>query len=318
MKTSTLFHQIRIKYPVRWGLSFILLLEMTFIGIKLFRGSQVNYIWESIEIMILMWGILFWENPEDSQQELKQALKKKEFVLFYQPKIDVKTKQIVGMEALIRWHHPKKGLLSPIEFIPLAEKTGLIVPIGNWALKEACWQNIKWQQEGHPPLRVAVNISPKQLAPDLVQTIKDILEETGLSSECLEIEVTEGMLIELKDSTKTIIEEIRKLGVTVSLDDFGTGYSNIQYLQSFHVDSLKIDRSFIQNIETSPINQRLAEIITQMAHSLNLSVVAEGVETKEQYDFLQSIHCDEIQGYYVGKPASVKEFSTLFFSQTRP
>ncbi|UOF91976.1 EAL domain-containing protein [Fodinisporobacter ferrooxydans] len=231
---------------------------------------------------------------------LRKAIKQDEFFLQYQPKVDLKTKQITGVEALLRWEHPKLGTVSPNKFIPVAEEIGLIGTIGEWVLRSACVQNKVWQEEGLPPLRVAVNLSLYQFREDnLVQKIKDILMETGLDPTYLELEITESMSMYNEDYVVEKLSELRRIGIHISVDDFGTGYSSLNYLNKLPIDTLKIDRSFMKEDNKTTIKS-----IIGLAHNLNLKVIAEGVETSEQVDFLQQNGCDEAQGYFFDKPLS--------------
>jgi len=238
-----------------------------------------------------------------TESDLRRALEREEFVVYYQPQLDRETWQITGAEALIRWQHPSRGLVPPAEFISVAEETGLIVPIGEWVLRAACRANKTWQDAGWPPLTVTVNLSALQFQQEnLVAMIAGVLRETGLSPRYLEMEITEGTMIHNPEFAATVIQELREMGVHVSIDDFGTGYSSLNYLKRFPIDRLKIDRSFIEELTTDPNNAAIATAIIAMAHSLGLGVVAEGVETEEQLNFLVEHDCDMFQGYYIGRP----------------
>lgn len=245
------------------------------------------------------------------ETELHKAIKNKDFVLYFQPQIDIKNNQIIGFEALCRWEHSERGLVAPSEFIPLAEETGLIVELGEWVIREACQQNKKWQELGLPKVKVSVNLSAKQfLQRDLVHKIAQILEETGLEPQYFEIEITESMAM---SNEKYIIETLngfQNLGVNVALDDFGTGYSSLKYLSQFPLSKLKIDRLFIQN--KTEQNKAIVKTIIHLSHSLNLKVIAEGVENEEELHFLNSEDCDEVQGYYFSKPVPNQEVLALF------
>lgn len=248
---------------------------------------------------------------------LRHAAENKEFILHYQPQVDLETGTISGMEALIRWNHPKLGFIYPDKFISLAEKTGIIVPISEWVIEEACMQNKKLHDMGYDYLVVAVNLSPLQFQKkNLAKTIKNILKKTRLSPEYLEIEITEGILMENIEEAIEILLELKEIGVKISIDDFGTGYSSLNYLREFPIDKLKIDRSFIKGIPTKD-KGAIANIIIQLAKSLNLKVTAEGSETKEQVEFLKMRRCDEIQGYYFSKPLSKKEFTKLLMDNIK-
>lgn len=235
--------------------------------------------------------------------KLRNALTFNEFLLHYQPKIEVLSGRIVGAEALLRWRTADGSMVSPADFIPLAEEVGLIVPIGEWVLREACRMNRVWQQAGYRPIPVSVNISAIQLErDDLVEKVTTILDETGLSARFLELEITESALMsDVKQSTETL-ERLRALGVRCAIDDFGTGYSSLAQLKNFAVDTLKIDRSFISNITQDRGNIGIVQAVISLAHTLGLTVVAEGVETPEEYRHLSARGCDQIQGYYSGRP----------------
>ncbi|MEW9672638.1 EAL domain-containing protein [Ammoniphilus sp. 3BR4] len=251
------------------------------------------------------------------ENSLHKALERNEFMVYYQPQVDIHTREIVSMEALIRWNHPEMGLVPPAEFIPLAEETGLIVTIGEWVLETVCRQNRSWQGAGLKPMKIAVNLSPRQLQDKhLLRTIARILRETGLDPSYLELEITEGISIHHIDSIIKIIEEIRQLGVTVSIDDFGTGYSSLSYLKKYRIDRLKIDRSFVKDIWTDPRNATIARAIIDMAHGLELNVVAEGVESEEELSFFKDNECDAVQGYLFYKPMPTQEIENLLANNT--
>ena len=241
------------------------------------------------------------------ESELHQALANSEFVLYYQPQVDCTT-SIIGVEALIRWKHPTKGLLPPGVFIPLAEETGLIVPIGDWAIRTACRQCMEWQNSGQPPLRVSVNLSVRQLQhTDLLEKIRTVLVETGLPPHLLELEITETVAVTHADLVVPIMDSLRALGVRLALDDFGTGYSSIMYLKKFPIDILKIDKSFIQDITLNHDNEAIIQTIFKLAEILQISTVAEGVETEEQYKRLRSLACPIMQGYLFSRPIPAEE-----------
>jgi EAL domain-containing protein (putative c-di-GMP-specific phosphodiesterase class I) len=246
------------------------------------------------------------------ENDLRLALENGEFLLHYQPKVFARDRQISGMEALIRWQHPQKGIIPPLEFIVIAEETGLIDPIGQWVLREACTQNKKWQDSGMRPVPVAVNLSLQQIKNhNIVSIIKDVLKDTGLESRFLELEITESIAMYNPQKTIAIFKELQEIGIKISIDDFGTGYSSLAYLRQLPLDELKIDRSFVNAITTNPDDAIIVRTIIAMAHSLNLSVIAEGVETEEQYNFLQSLNCDEIQGYLFSRPVPPEDFAKL-------
>ncbi|WP_180968080.1 EAL domain-containing protein [Cytobacillus massiliigabonensis] len=244
----------------------------------------------------------------DVEMNLRKALEHEELFLCYQPKVNLSSGKITGAEALIRWNHPEKGLISPAEFIPLAEETGLIIPIGEWVIRTACMQSMSWQDAGMPPLVMSVNLSVRQLyEPNIVEVIKGILEETKLQPEYLEIEITESMLMDTEQGLK-FLKELKGLGVQISLDDFGTGYSSLHYLKEFPINKLKIDQSFVRNCTFDSNDETIVKAIIAMAHQLKLEVIAEGVELIEHLIFLQRILCNEAQGYLFSKPLSAEEF----------
>ncbi len=247
------------------------------------------------------------------ENDLRDALQRNEFVLYYQPQLDVETRRVIGVEALIRWNHPVRGFVSPGDFIPVVEDSGLIVPIGEWVLRTACRQVKKWQEQGLPPMRVAVNLSARQFRqPNLFEMVKEILNETKIDSHLLELEITEGLLMENIDETVEVLSRLRKLGVFVSLDDFGTGYSSLSYLHRFPIHALKIDQSFVRRInDRNDTNGEIAATVINLARSLNLSVIAEGVETEEQYEFLRMRDCDYMQGFLFSRPVPPKEIGKL-------
>lgn len=247
------------------------------------------------------------------ENSLHKALEREELLLHYQPQVHLSTGQIFGLEALVRWQHQDLGLVSPTQFIPIAEETGLIVPLGEWALKTACAQAKAWHDEGHPELAVSVNLSARQLRnpANLLETIKRVLQDTGLDSLCLELELTEGMIIQNAESTITTLNALRALGVKLCIDDFGTGYSSLNYLKRLPFDTLKIDQSFVQDSTTSSDGALIVNAIIALANALKLKVIAEGVETKAQLAFLQEHGCYAIQGYVYSRPAPADEISQL-------
>ena len=246
------------------------------------------------------------------ESALYRALGQKEFLLHYQPQFDLSNNRMIGVEALIRWHHPALGMISPEAFIPILEDTGLIVSVGEWVLHTACAQNKRWQDAGLPPVRVAVNLSAIQFQqPDLVQAIRDVLQETGLAPEYLELEITENIAVNNEEAVIAILDELRAIGIQIAIDDFGTGYSSLSYLKRFPIDKLKIDQSFMKDYQGGTLDDGIVRAIIGMGHSLNLKVIAEGVETQQQADFLQRNGCDEVQGYYYGKPMAEKDLALL-------
>ncbi|HET7201600.1 MAG TPA: EAL domain-containing protein, partial [Burkholderiales bacterium] len=246
------------------------------------------------------------------ETSLRRGLERSEFILHYQAKVDLRTGKITGVEALVRWQHPEMGMVPPAQFIPLAEETGLIVPIGKWVLHTACAQNVAWQQQGLPPVHMAVNLSARQFADeDLVEDIATVLKSTGLQAELLELELTESMVIQNTERAGRVLNEIKKMGVRLAIDDFGVGYSSLTHLKRFPIDTLKVDRSFIRDLPEDLEDKAITEAIIAMGKSLNLTIVAEGVETQEQQTFLQDHSCDEMQGYFFSKPITGDAFAEL-------
>jgi len=243
------------------------------------------------------------------ENSLRRALEREEFVVYYQPQIDLKTRKIVGAEALVRWKHPDLGLVFPTEFIGLAEDTGLIVPIGEWVIRNVCTQSKKWQEMGLDKVCVSVNLSARQFQQrNLVASIGGILRETGLDPQSLGLEITESIAMKNADFTISALNEFKKMGIHLSLDDFGTGYSSLSYLKRFPLETLKIDRSFVRDITTDPNDAAIVTAVVALAHSLKLSVVAEGVETEGQLTFLKTHNCDHVQGYIFSHPLSEENF----------
>jgi len=242
---------------------------------------------------------------------LRKAVERQEFRLYYQPQVELATGRIVGAEALIRWHHPEQGMIPPTAFIPLAEETGLIVSIGAWVLDAACRQGRLWREAGYEDLTIAVNLSPRQFRPGLSQLVNKTLERHDFPGENLELEITEGMLMHNSEAVMQMLEEFHQAGVRLALDDFGTGYSSLAYLKKFPIDNLKIDRSFVSGIPHDGDDSAIAKAIISMAKNLRLLVIAEGVETEEQLDFLRAAGCDEIQGYLFSPPVPVEDFQLL-------
>ena len=246
------------------------------------------------------------------ENNLRQAMTRDEFQLHYQAKVDLRNGGITGVEALLRWNNAALGVVSPAKFIPVAEETGLIVPIGRWVLRTACEQNVEWQRQGLPPIRMAVNLSVRQFADEgLVRDIAAILADTGMSPPLLELEITEGMIIHNVDRAIKLLGAIKEMGVRLAIDDFGTGYSSLGQLKNFPIDTLKVDRSFIRDLATDSEDKAITSAIIAMGKTLSLTVVAEGVETLEQQNFLQEQSCDEMQGYYFSKPVAADDFATL-------
>jgi diguanylate cyclase (GGDEF)-like protein/PAS domain S-box-containing protein len=246
------------------------------------------------------------------EEGLRRALERNEFALHYQPKVNLKSGEITGAEALLRWTHPTRGFVPPIQFIPIAEDCGLILPIGNWVLREACKQARAWVDAGLPLATMAVNISAMEFRDDrFLQGVFAILQETGLDPSALELELTESVLMKRAESAQSILKTLRARGVQIAVDDFGTGYSSLSYLRKFPIDALKIDQSFVRQITTAPDDTTIVTAIIAMGRSLKLRVVAEGVETPEELAFLQAQQCDEAQGYYFSRPVLPQQFARL-------
>lgn len=248
----------------------------------------------------------------DLDTKLRRALERDELQLHYQPQLDLRTNRIIGAEALLRWKHPEIGMIPPMKFIPLAEETGLIIPIGDWVIRAACRQNMAWQKAGLEPIVVAVNISARQFRQsDLAKVVAGILKDTGLDARYLELELTESAIMHNPAEVITTLKALKAMGVKLSIDDFGTGYSSLSYLKRFPVDRLKIDQSFVRDIPADAENSAIAQAVINLGHSMNLRVVAEGVETAEQLAFLRANECDEKQGYLFSKPLPAEEFEAL-------
>jgi EAL domain-containing protein (putative c-di-GMP-specific phosphodiesterase class I) len=243
---------------------------------------------------------------------LRRTLERQEFTLHYQPKVNLKTREITGAEALIRWTHPVRGLVSPAEFVSVAEDSGLILSSGRWVLREACTQARLWLDEGLPLRSMAINSSAVEFRDEhFAENILGVLREVGLHPSVLEVELTESVLMRRAASSQSILAALRESGVQVAVDDFGAGYSSLSYLSKFPIDTLKIDQSFIRQITTTPDDTAIVSAIIGMGRSTDLTVVAEGVETQEELLFLQAHHCDEAQGYIYGRPMIAKEFAKL-------
>ncbi|PWB47720.1 MAG: hypothetical protein C3F18_11970 [Nitrosomonadales bacterium] len=246
------------------------------------------------------------------ENSLHHALERNEFLLHYQPQVDLRSGEITGMEALVRWQHPELGVVSPARFIPVAEDSGMIIPLGEWVLRTACAQNRAWQCAGLKPIGVAVNLSARQFRqPNLVEMVAGILRESGLDPAHLELEVTESLVMQNVEEAISTLGRLKAMGIKLSIDDFGTGYSSLNYLKRFPIHTLKIDQSFVRDITTDPSDAAIAKTIISMAHELGLTVIAEGVETEEQKSFLRLRHCDEMQGYFFSRPVPAQEFETL-------
>ncbi len=266
-------------------------------------------------------GRVTWFNSDMEQRmveneilrtEMQDALNEGQFELFYQPKISFRTGEIMGVEALIRWHHPTKGFVPPNEFIPLAEQTGLITRIDEWGLRTACRQSRIWQEAGLPPVKISVNMSQAQFyRTDVVTTVTNVLEETGIDPSLLEIEVTETMAMQDIQRTISVLGRIRSMGVSISMDDFGSGYSSLSSLKTIPLDILKIDRSLVCDIDENDVSKRITSAIVELAKAMKLVILAEGVETPEQCRYLTGIGCDLAQGYYYSKPRPAEEITAL-------
>jgi diguanylate cyclase (GGDEF)-like protein/PAS domain S-box-containing protein len=246
------------------------------------------------------------------QNDLRRAIKNNEFVVYYQPQVSMETSEIVGFEALVRWIHPAKGLISPLKFIPEAEEMGLIADIGEFVLRTACKQNKHWQELGYSPKCMAVNLSARQFQQkNLLKVIEDVLAETQLDTKLLELEITESICMNDLKFTIDLLNKFNEMGVTIALDDFGTGYSSLNYLKKLPLQSLKIDKSFVDNITNDDKELAIAKAITTLAHTLNLSIVAEGVETEDQFSVLKELNCDTAQGYLFSRPLPAEEIERL-------
>jgi diguanylate cyclase (GGDEF)-like protein len=246
------------------------------------------------------------------ESDLRHALERGELVLYYQPKVNIASGRITGTEALLRWKNPQRGLVAPMDFIPLAEETGLIGPIGEWVLASACARNKAWQDQGLTTLRIAVNLSARQFAdPMLLPRLTGIIQASGLDPSTLELEITESMVMSHGENAVEVLESLKSTGVHITIDDFGTGYSSLAYLKRFPIDSIKIDRSFIRDIPGDSGGANITRAVVALAHSLKLQVVAEGVETEAQLAFLRALHCDEFQGFYLCQPLPEAEVDAV-------
>jgi len=247
------------------------------------------------------------------ESHLRYAVQRNELILYYQPQVSLKTGKIVGAEALVRWQHPEMGMVPPGKFIPLAEECGLIVPIGEWVLRTACRQMAAWKSKGYPLNLMAVNVAGPQITRvDLISLVKDVLEETNLEPQRLELEITEGFVMHDPRQAIRLLHELKKLEILLAIDDFGTGHSSLAYLKQFPVDKVKIDQSFVKNVTNDKHDDAIARAIITLGHALDLNVIAEGIETEEQQDFLRSEGCNEGQGYYYGRPVAAEAFKQLF------
>jgi EAL domain-containing protein (putative c-di-GMP-specific phosphodiesterase class I) len=246
------------------------------------------------------------------ESKLKRALENEELELHYQAKVEIETGRIVGIEALLRWHNPEMGQVSPARFIPVAEETGVIVPIGEWVLETACRQAQSWRLEGLAPVNVAVNLSSHQFRRGgLIEKVDQVLASTGWDAQWLELELTESVIMENAEETIRVLNQLKAMGITLSVDDFGTGYSSMAYLKRFPLDVVKIDRSFVNDITTDVNDATIVRAVIALAHGLNLISIAEGVETEQQLNFLREHGCDQIQGYLVNRPVPAERMASL-------
>ncbi|MHB1291571.1 MAG: putative bifunctional diguanylate cyclase/phosphodiesterase, partial [Sulfuricella sp.] len=310
-----------LRLPVTLGISLYpadgtdaeMLLEDADIAMHRARERGDDYQYYSAEMTATAAERLAMEN------DLRNALERGEFLLHYQPQTSLASGAITGVEALVRWQHPRLGLVPPLKFIPLAEETGLIVPLGEWVLRQACGQARAWHEAGLPALRVAVNLSARQFRqPDIDKTIGRALAETGLAPHRLELELTESILIQEPEAVADTLARLARHGVQISIDDFGTGYSSLAYLKRLPIDVLKIDCGFVRDITTDPDDAAIVRAIITMAHALGIRTVAEGVETKEQQDFLRRQGCDTMQGYYFSRPVPADDIARLLRNSRRP
>jgi len=251
------------------------------------------------------------------EQDMQRALKRQEFRVHYQPILNLKTEKIVGFEALVRWQHPERGIVSPAEFIPCAEETGLVVPLGMMVLWQACEQLCQWQKTIHPHLSMSVNLSVRQFAhPTLLEDIDEMLAETGIDPHCLKLEITESAIMENPDAAIELTQQLRSRQIQLSIDDFGTGYSSLSYLSRFPVDNIKIDRSFVNAIDTGN-NAQIVEVVMSLGQALGMAIVAEGIETTRHLEYLQGLGCEMGQGYYFSKPLTPEQ-ATLYLQEHPP
>jgi EAL domain-containing protein (putative c-di-GMP-specific phosphodiesterase class I) len=249
------------------------------------------------------------------ENKLRSAIENKEFVLYYQPQVSLSENRIIGAEALIRWIPPSEAMISPMSFIPLAEETNLILPIGEWVLREACRQNKAWQDQGFAPFCVAVNLAASQFSqPGIIELVARVLDETGLAPQYLELEITESVMLRDTELVIKNLERLHGLGVKLAIDDFGTGYSSLSYLKRLPIDKLKVDQSFVRDISIDSDDAAIVAAIIAMAHSLKLSVIAEGVETETQLQYLRDKKCDEVQGYFYSKPLAADRLESYLSS----
>jgi EAL domain-containing protein (putative c-di-GMP-specific phosphodiesterase class I) len=250
------------------------------------------------------------------ESDLWHAMEKGELLLNYQPQIDMRSGRIIGVEALLRWNHPKRGQIAPLEFIPVAECNGLIIPIGRWVLETACRDSLRLQREGFAPMRMAVNLSARQLSQtNFVESVQEIINATGMDPQMLELEVTESMVMQNVDEAVDIFSRLNEMGVQLSLDDFGTGFSSLAYLKRFPIDRLKIDQSFIRHCDQDRDDAIISQTIIALAHGLKIKVIAEGIETAAHLQFLRENDCDEGQGYFISRPVTFDALRTLLANE---
>jgi EAL domain-containing protein (putative c-di-GMP-specific phosphodiesterase class I) len=253
------------------------------------------------------------------ENQLRKALERNELLLHYQPQQELDSGRIIGVEALLRWQNEELGNVPPDRFIPMAEDSGLIIPIGEWVLRTACTQLKAWQDTGVPIARMAVNISVRQfMHPGFLQLVKQVIEETGLDPEGLELEITESLLMQDAEGAIHILHDLKALGVQLAIDDFGTGYSSLSYLKRFPIDRLKVDKMFVQEITTNTEDAAITRAVIAMANNMDLRVIAEGVETAEQLSYLTDEHCHEIQGYYLSRPVPAYEVCSFIDANNNP
>ncbi len=253
------------------------------------------------------------------ESDLRRALEREELVLHFQPQVEARTGRIVALEALVRWQHPQRGLLPPLDFIGIAEETGLIIPLGEWVMRTACAQAVAWREAGFDPMRVSVNVSSRQLSQgDLVKTVKEVLDSTRLAGEYLELEITESSLMSDVDATTTTLCGLKETGLSLSVDDFGTGYSSMSYLKRFPLDALKIDRSFVRDLTVDANDAAITKAVIALAKALDLATVAEGVEEEDQLRFLVEQGCDLIQGFLISRPVPAENISSFLASRRSP
>ena len=244
------------------------------------------------------------------ENQMRTALESQQFILYYQPKVNIVGGEVVGAEVLLRWRHPEQGMVGPDQFIPIAESTGLIVPLGEWVVREASKQCVAWRRQGLPPIPLAINVSAVQFRrSELVESIAEIIEETQIDPNWLELEITESMIMDRADPMMALLHRLHEIGIRLAIDDFGTGHSSLSYLRRFSVDTLKIDRSFVRNVENDADDATIAKAIISLGKSLNLRVIAEGVETERQLDFLREHGCEEAQGFFFSRPVSADDFA---------